>query len=177
MVGDENQAMFNSTSSFEAIASQFVHRQSVITYPLLYSSRSTGAITQLFNQLTDPRNYYYSCSSFWKNSTVSIDITTNLNTLLTRIAQENQTTTLTLLIKTTQQANQLEEKLTLSEINVTVFPISLAKGLEFDHVVLYDISSEMYHMLRDRRILYTALSPAMQTVTILYSQQLTNFLK
>lgn len=52
MVGDENQAMFNSTSSFEAIASQFVHRQSVITYPLLYSSRSTGAITQLFNQLT-----------------------------------------------------------------------------------------------------------------------------
>lgn len=99
-----------------------------------------------------------------------------MNLLLTKIAQENQTTTLTLLAKTAQQATQIKEKSTLSEINVTVLPISLAKGLEFDHVVLYDISSEMYHMLRDRHILYTALSPVMQTITLLYSQQLTNFL-
>jgi DNA helicase-2/ATP-dependent DNA helicase PcrA len=53
MVGDENQAIFNSTISFEQIAQQFANRQSVVTYPLLYSYRSTGAITQLFNQLTN----------------------------------------------------------------------------------------------------------------------------
>lgn len=100
-----------------------------------------------------------------------------MNLLLTRIAQENQTTTLTLLAKTAQQATQIKEKSTLSEINVTVLPISLAKDLEFDRVVLYDVSSEMYHTPRDRHILYTAIYRVMQTITLLYSQQLTNFLQ
>lgn len=178
MVGDENQAIFNSTSSFKTIANQFVQRQSVITYPLLYSYRSTGAITQLFNQLTTQEITIIPVRPLGKvPQYLPIDTTTDLNPLLTRIAQENQTTTLTLLTKTAQQATQIKEKLTLSAINVTVLPISLAKGLEFDHVVLYDVSSEMYHTPRDRRILYTALSRAMQTITLLYSQQLTNFLQ
>jgi DNA helicase-2/ATP-dependent DNA helicase PcrA len=145
---------------------------------LLYSYRSTGAITQLFNQLTTQEITIIPVRPLGKvPQYLPIDTTTDLNLLLTRIAQENQTTTLTLLAKTAQQATQIKEKLTLSEINVTVLPISLAKGLEFDHVVLYDVSSEMYHTPRDRRILYTALSRAMQTITLLYSQQLTNFLQ
>uniref|UniRef100_UPI00403F8871 HelD family protein n=1 Tax=Candidatus Enterococcus willemsii TaxID=1857215 RepID=UPI00403F8871 len=174
MVGDENQAIFNSYSTFEHIAQQFAHRQSVITYPLLYSYRSTGAITQLFNQLTTqdisiiPIRPLGQAPNF-----IQIDPATDLNELVREIARDNQTTTLTLLTKTADQAADVRA---LLPTTITVLPISLAKGLEFDHVVLYDVSDENYYTERDKKILYTAISRSMQTLTILYTNQFPQWL-
>lgn len=174
MVGDENQAIFNSYSSFEHIAQQFVHRQSVVTYPLLYSYRSTGAITQLFNQLTTqdisiiPIRPLGQAPRF-----IQINQVTNLDQVVRKITQDNQTPTLTILTKTADQAADVRA---LLPATITVLPISFAKGLEFDHVVLYDVSDKNYYTERDKKILYTAISRSMQTLTILYTNQLPQWL-
>ena len=52
----------------------------------------------------------------------------------------------------------------------------LAKGLEFDHVVLFDVSKENYQSNQDKRLLYTAISRGMKTLTITYQDKLTPLL-
>jgi DNA helicase-2/ATP-dependent DNA helicase PcrA len=52
----------------------------------------------------------------------------------------------------------------------------LAKGLEFAHVILYDVSDKNYVSEQDKRLLYTAVSRGMKSMTITYKNQLTLFL-
>ena len=55
--------------------------------------------------------------------------------------------------------------------------LRLAKGLEFDHVVIPDASAETYpDAPLSRRRLYTAISRAMHQVTILAQGELTPLL-
>ncbi|HBU82260.1 MAG TPA: helicase [Paenibacillus sp.] len=47
------------------------------------------------------------------------------------------------------------------EKGVMVIPVYLAKGVEFDAVLIYDASSEMYGQENERKLLYTACTRAM----------------
>ena len=59
---------------------------------------------------------------------------------------------------------------------VRILPIELAKGLEFDHVILFDVSDKNYQTEQDQRLLYTAISRGTQAVWITYEGELTRFL-
>ncbi|MGF2190888.1 ATP-binding domain-containing protein, partial [Vagococcus fluvialis] len=59
---------------------------------------------------------------------------------------------------------------------IVVLSIMLAKGLEFDHVILYDVSDKNYVSEQDKRLLYTAVSRGMKSLMITYKTQLTLFL-
>ena len=163
MVGDQNQAIFNSQVTFAEIAAQFKQR-TLKNYPLRHSYRSTGAITKLFEQLSSQpltivpvRPYgaepvYYPLHS--------------AQDLLEII--ENAEPKPVILTKTHEEAETLQPILAANQQPVLTLPISLAKGLEFDHVLLYDISAQNYHTERDQKILYTAVSRSMQTLAISY---------
>lgn len=51
---------------------------------------------------------------------------------------------------------------------VVVVPTYLAKGLEFDAVLLYDVSSDTYSGDRERRLLYTSCTRAMHHLHLYY---------
>ena len=50
-----------------------------------------------------------------------------------------------------------------------VLPVYLAKGLEFDAVILTDASAEHYSLEEDRNLLYVACTRALHMLTVLYS--------
>ena len=60
---------------------------------------------------------------------------------------------------------------------VVLLPLRVAKGLEFDHVIVPDAQEEVYpDAPLARRRLYTALSRAMHRVTVLAQGPLTPLL-
>ncbi|MCP1158311.1 MULTISPECIES: RNA polymerase recycling motor HelD [Bacillus] len=70
---------------------------------------------------------------------------------------------------------RLIEKGTLSyEKGVTIIPAYLAKGIEFDTVIIYDASA--YDHESDRTIFYTACTRAMHELDILYTGRKNDFI-
>ncbi|MBL3648119.1 RNA polymerase recycling motor HelD [Bacillus sp. RHFS10] len=58
---------------------------------------------------------------------------------------------------------------------VCVIPVYLAKGIEFDAVLVYDASEEHYQTEHDRRLLYTACTRAMHMLAVLYTGKASPF--
>lgn len=58
---------------------------------------------------------------------------------------------------------------------VCVIPVYLAKGIEFDAVLVYDASEEHYHTEHDRRLLYTACTRAMHMLAVFYTGEASPF--
>lgn len=63
------------------------------------------------------------------------------------------------------------------EKGVVVIPSYLAKGVEFDAVLLYDVSRERYGHESERRLFYTACTRAMHELHLLYTGELTPLMK
>lgn len=178
MVGDENQAIFNTNTPFKAIEALFTSDgKELTTYQLLTSYRSTGAITKAFNEL-----------SLSKNATIvpirpqgeepmliQYNELSDINTIVTDILTELNGETLTIIVKTEDEKELLEHWFDES-LNVQVISINLAKGLEFDNVLLWGASSEHYHDIRDQKILYTAFSRAMNRLYIAYDKNISPLL-
>ncbi|SFS56331.1 RNA polymerase recycling motor HelD [Paenibacillus sp. 453mf] len=67
------------------------------------------------------------------------------------------------------QGVKLVTKSTLTfEAGVSVIPVYLAKGVEFDAVLIYDASADLYHQESERKLFYTACTRAMHRL-LLYS--------
>ncbi len=184
MVGDENQAIFNSSITFQEIADIIENKQkSVQRYDLVNSYRSSGAITKVFSQLitanqkieiipvrpqgNEPKVYEVSDKDDFKG-------------ILEQILMELDGKSLTIITKNEQEAeelsNYLKENLPFV-FSIKVLPISLSKGLEFDNVLVYNVSEENYQSERDQRILYTAVSRGMQNLFVTYKGNLSKFLQ
>ena len=69
---------------------------------------------------------------------------------------------------------QLQELLALKRYQVQA--ISVSKGLEFDNVLVDNVSADNYVTDREQRILYTAFSRAMDRLFITYSGTPSKFL-
>ena len=68
-------------------------------------------------------------------------------------------------------------KETLSfQTGVVVIPAYLAKGLEFDAVILYNAGKEVYHRDEERKLLYTACTRALHELTIFHAGELSPLL-
>ncbi len=60
---------------------------------------------------------------------------------------------------------------------ITVMPTYMAKGLEFDAVIAYDVSDANYKTVFDKQLLYIACSRALHRLDVLYLGTCTKFLK
>lgn len=63
------------------------------------------------------------------------------------------------------------------ERGVLVIPAYLAKGVEFDAVLIYDASSQVYHMESQRKLFYTACTRAMHRLVLYSAGEWTPFLR
>ncbi|MBD0379541.1 RNA polymerase recycling motor HelD [Paenibacillus sedimenti] len=62
------------------------------------------------------------------------------------------------------------------EAGVMIMPAYLAKGLEFDAVILYDAGAAVYAESRERKLFYTACTRAQHHLDLFYLGELTPFL-
>lgn len=184
LVGDSNQAIFNTNTDFATLAAIFeTSKRQVTRYDLLNSYRSSGAITAVFQQLAAQENFTI-VPVRPKGKAVTVKHLVELSDLRNII---NEMKPVTIITKTQKEADDLTKwwqgqnaalkKEAKARAEVTILPISLAKGLEFDRVILYNATKENYANDRERKMLYTAASRGMQELTITYFDGLTPFLK
>jgi DNA helicase-2/ATP-dependent DNA helicase PcrA len=177
LVGDQQQAIFTSAITVSEIQTIFQQQaKSLETYQLTTSYRSSGVITRLFAQML-PKETNLNISAvrpagklpqFYANLTdvALVDIVKELKQPVTIITKDS---------RSSEELKQFFDKQAVS-FHGTVLPIHLAKGLEFKQVLLYDVSAENYHTDQDQRILYTAISRAMEELMVTSKRTFSPFL-
>ncbi len=173
LVGDENQAIFNSSTTFADIMRCFddyhlpIHR-----YDLRNSYRSSGAITELFKTYAvdqekidivsiRPQGKEPEYRSF-RSSEELLEI---LAEILASLKGEKAA----IITQTEEETQTLQESIKKNSYgleNCQIIPLSLAKGLEFDHVILYPFENDGDEQRR-RRQMYTAISRGMKSIVVL----------
>ncbi|MEI5994725.1 HelD family protein [Candidatus Enterococcus mansonii] len=180
LAGDENQAIFNTSISFMELKELLsASSRSVTSYQLLNSYRSSKEITQLFQTLVTnheklkivPIRKDGEKPAFIKCEDES-DYLETLTSLLNSLTKAEDTVVIT---KTASEAELLKQQLLQknSAIDTQILSIDMAKGLEFDNVIIHDPSTLHYGTTeREKKILYTAISRGMKQVFLPYVQTL-----
>ena len=196
LLGDENQAVRQGTATFAEIRELFEQmRGSVEECALMISYRSSPEITDLFTRLL-PEGERLEASSVQRPGTPPEiiecdspdDYERAIRAAVERAADDE---TLTAIIANSRsRAKQLAKLLegvafqtvpddgTLPASGVVLLDVKLAKGLEFDHVIVPDVQEGAFpnEPLRRHR-LYTAISRATQRVTLVANGPLATVLR
>jgi DNA helicase II / ATP-dependent DNA helicase PcrA len=98
--------------------------------------------------------------------------------------------TISLICKTLEESNHiyslLKDKIVIKQIKedtysfekgIVVLPVYLAKGIEFDAVIIPDASKEHYNQESDRTLFYTACTRAMHSLTIVTNESPCTFIQ
>lgn len=173
LVGDENQAIFNSSTTFADIMRCFddyhlpIHR-----YDLRNSYRSSGAITELFKTYAVDQEKIDIVSirpqgkePEYRSFRSSEELLKILAEILVSLKGEKAT----VITQTEEETQTLQESIKKNSYgleNCQIIPLSLAKGLEFDHVILYPFENDGDEQRR-RRQMYTAISRGMKSIVVL----------
>ena len=196
LLGDENQAVRSGTATFEEIRNLFAKlRGSVDECALMISYRSSPEITDLFTKLL-PEGQRLEASSVQRPGTppviVECDSTSDYEAALKdavgAAARENVLTAV--IANSRSRFRQLSKLLAdtpirpltddaaLPSSGVILLDVKLAKGLEFDHVIVPDVHEGAFPNEPVRRHrLYTAISRATQRVTLLANGKLCALLR
>lgn len=80
------------------------------------------------------------------------------------------------LLSQNYQVNLLTQESTVFQEGVSVSSIKMAKGLEFDEVIILDVDQSQYISNDDRGLLYVAITRAMHVLTVLYRVKLASLM-
>ncbi len=190
LLGDPNQAIVDTTATFDEIQELFERlRGEVARCSLMTSYRSTPVITDFFARLAMDRDKMTITSVQRDDEPVSVieteDKTAYHETLTSLVAKAADRPGLTaVIVPWPSEAKRLAKELgaaaplvldeegTLPEAGPVILPLKLAKGLEFDSVIIPDGSKRVFpDTPLGRRQLYTAASRATMNLTILVPPQ------
>ncbi len=194
LLGDENQAINEGTASFDRIRAIFAASHgSVDECRLMTSYRSTAEITALFTGLMDSTERVKTHSVQHGGKRPRIEVLPDEEALLEALrgilhTEQDSEGLCAIIAPTHQDVQRIAQKLTgitvidhhavLPGRGVVLLDLPLAKGLEFDHVVIVDADRHVYPDTQlARRRLYTALSRATHQVTVLAQKSLTPLLE
>ena len=187
MLGDLNQAIFTKDASKNLLSqiSKLFDPEKTDVVQLTRSYRSTKEITDFTKQILrqgekieafdrkGPKPAFYKRDSIEKEYRALEDILTE---------NDNQNLTTAIITKTLAEAKEVAQVLKERNIKATligsanqrlvegtlVIPSYLAKGLEFDAVVAWNVSAKQYHELDETQLLYTIASRAMYKLDLTY---------
>jgi DNA helicase-2/ATP-dependent DNA helicase PcrA len=195
LLGDPNQAIAEGTAGWGEIRAVFeAERGSVDECRLMTSYRSTPAITDLFASLLPPDEAVEVSSVQREAAPPEIVVAADGEAWaaeLRRVADEaaSADTLTAVIVPYKSEARRvakvlgeaavvLGERDSLPDGGVVVLPLKLAKGLEFDRVIVPDASPQVFPASDlARRRLYTTISRATRHVTILANGELTELLR
>lgn len=192
LLGDEHQAIYEGTATFARIAEIFrASHGSVDECRLLTSYRSSPEITELFCGLLEPdeRRRLTSVQRAGVEPVIRAfeEKDAYLEALRAAVAEPGEGLT-AIVAESDARVSWLAKQLgdtvmvirggmSLPAEGVVLLPLRVAKGLEFDHVIVPDAQAEVYpDTPLARRRLYTALSRAMHRVTVLAQGPITPML-
>lgn len=196
MLGDQNQAVRKGTASFEDIRRLFEEAFDVVDECFLnISYRSSPEITTLFCKLLPPSQQVQAASVQRPGEEPTIIEETDpkayegaLRQAVRDAAAEGGLTAL--IANSRSRARALAQQLEgeplqvlpkdgeLPAAGVVLLDVKLAKGLEFDHVIVPDVQEGAFpnEPLRRHR-LYTAISRATQRLTLLANGRISELLR
>lgn len=196
LLGDPNQAITPDTASFDEVRAVFeASHGPVEECRLMTSYRSTPEITDIFASLLDEAERAHISSIQRADTPPALnaypDNDTYTAALREAVAQARSNEGLTaLIVPWKHEAKRLQKLLgddapalvddtaTLPAEGLVLITLKLAKGLEFDQVIIPDASARVFpDNPLSRRRLYTTVSRATRTLTILAHGPLTPLLK
>ncbi|MFC6315897.1 RNA polymerase recycling motor HelD [Lapidilactobacillus achengensis] len=195
MLGDLNQAIFThaTSSSLLSQVQKLFDPEKTEVVQLTRSYRSTKPITEYTRALlrNGQKIDTFDRAGDLPNIAIRADEAA-LHELLLRTLQENDQRQLTtaIIAKTKQESQDLAQFLKTAGYHATlirsenqrlaagtiIVPAYLAKGLEFDAVVMWNASATRYHDEDERQLVYTIASRAMHRLTILAQDELSPLL-
>ena len=185
LLGDEHQAIKEGTATFDQVCDVFASSHGEVEEcQLLTSYRSSPEITELFCSLLDADERRRLTSVHRPGVAPEIVVCVGrddyLSELRRHVAGAHDEEGLTAIIAdNASRVNWLSRQLgadvtvmghseKLPAAGVILMDLALAKGLEFDHVIVPDAQAETYpDTPLARRRLYTAVSRAMHRVTLI----------
>ncbi|MGN0302546.1 MAG: HelD family protein [Anaerotardibacter sp.] len=199
LLGDQYQAIKEGTATFPEIRELFEKAiGSVEECRLLTSYRSTPAITNLFASLLSSEEQmnissvqrseeeplvraYDNAEAYWNELSQIIDAA-HAKEGLTAIIVPYKDFAKRLVKELNKQGEEkviaLDNNATLPSAGVVAMPLKLAKGLEFDRVIIPEATVQNYPDTEvSRNRLYTAISRATREVAILSKGAMTKLLK
>ncbi|WP_078553666.1 RNA polymerase recycling motor HelD [Bacillus alkalicellulosilyticus] len=193
ILGDGNQSIFthSTTDSFSSLLSLFSKEQ-VESYQLTKSYRSTKQIVEFTKQMINADIIPFNRNGH-KPMLIQARDCKDLNRKVVHRIKELQKEgqeTIAVICKTEVECEQAYEHLQ-EQIDVTkvtkhsggyesgtlIIPSYLAKGVEFDAVIIYNASAQAYHLESERKLFYTACTRAMHSLTLFYKNEVTPYLK
>ena len=190
MLGDLNQAIFTkdeSRSLLKQISGLFDPEKTDVVQ-LTKSYRSTKQLTEFTKQILrqgekiEAFNRQGPKPALWQRS----DDTATIKVLEQILDENNQANMTTAIItKDLASAKIVAEKLKEDKVKATliatanqrlvdgtlVIPSYLAKGLEFDAVIMWAASKENYNRIDETQLVYTITSRAMYKLDIIYTNE------
>lgn len=188
MLGDLNQAIFTKDESktlLKQISGLFDPEKTDVVQ-LTKSYRSTKQLTDFTKQILrqgekvesfnrqGPKPIIWNC----ENDAVTFTV---LGQVLQNNDQQNLTTAI--ITKDLASAKLVAQKLKEAKVRATliasanqrlvngslIIPSYLAKGLEFDAVIMWDASKDNYHRIDETQLVYTITSRAMYKLDLIYT--------
>ena len=188
MLGDLNQAIFTKDESKTLLGqiSKLFDPEKTDVVQLTKSYRSTKELTNFTKQILrqgekieafdrrGPKPAFYKRDSLEKEYNALEDIL---------VENDEQKLTTAIITKTLAEAQEVAKVLKERKIKATligsanqrlvpgtlVMPSYLAKGLEFDAVIAWNVSRDNYHQLDETQLLYTITSRAMYKFDLIYT--------
>lgn len=196
MLGDLNQAIFTKTNSRSLLSQvqKLFDRDKTEVVQLTRSYRSTKPITEFTRAIlkNGQKIDTFEREGDLPNAIVRDDQDQLGEDLLAQLKiNDDRGVTTAIICKTKRESEILTKFLQSRDYPVTlirsesqrlaagtlVLPAYLAKGLEFDAVILWELSAANYPDEDDRQLVYTLASRAMHRLTMLATNQLTPLLE
>jgi DNA helicase II / ATP-dependent DNA helicase PcrA len=193
LLGDTNQAIFSGATGSSTVLSDLVVEESDIeTFVLMKTYRSTKPIVEFTGQLIENGRNIEAFNRPGTKPTVKIvkkqnDIYSVITRRIEQFKKEGHQT-IAVICRTAKESKRvfdelkgqtplhLIEKGTISyEKGTLVIPSYLAKGIEFDAVIIYD--SSQYRNERERKLFYTVCTRAMHELYIVSKGEISPLMK
>lgn len=194
MLGDEFQAIRPGTISFDRLKELFASKK-MVTLSLMTSYRSSPEITNLFASLLPKKEQMKVASVQREGVRPVIQVSANREDYVAclkhavKVAKDREELT-AIVANSGNEVDRLRSLLgddapktirtndELPKNGVFMIVLGLAKGLEFDSVIIPDADSRTYpDTVLKRHQLYTAVSRATNRVTLLAEKELTPLIK
>ncbi len=191
ILGDSNQSVNPYTStSLDVICSIFPDAEAV---KLCRSYRSTFEITELSQRISENPDLIPVERHGEKPIVQGFESDKEERKHIRKLIREHQEASyqsLGIICKTNKQAKALYEKLKdkfedvcLLDFDsreykegIVITSAHMAKGLEFDQVIIPHVDANTYHTMLDRSLLYIACTRAMHKLDFTYNGEMTEFL-
>ncbi|MFC0559747.1 RNA polymerase recycling motor HelD [Halalkalibacter alkalisediminis] len=191
VLGDFNQSIYphSNNSSFPALESLY-QREDIEKYALTQSYRSTRQIIDFARHILgteiDPFNRngekpVLTKAANWKELNTQLiarlmELCTKFRTVAVICKTAKESKRVYTELKDELDVRLMKKDSTGYESGILIIPSYLAKGVEFDAVVLYNVSDLEYLHDSERKLLYTICTRAMHSLDLMYVNRLSPLL-